>query len=168
MLRVQSDEWEITLDTYTVSTGQSSVTYTRMRAPFVNKDGLYFKIYREGLFAKIGKIFGTQDIKIGDPFFDDAFMIKGNNEDKIKLLLEDDSLKKLIDRHQQIYFEVKDDEGWFSQQFPGGVDMLNFYCYGVIKDEDRLKDLFELFALALQRLVQIDSAYEEDPNIKLK
>ena len=46
ILRYQSGEWEISLDTYTVSTGKSSTTYTWMRAPFANTDGLYFKIYR--------------------------------------------------------------------------------------------------------------------------
>jgi len=49
-LRYRHGEWELLLDTYTVSNGKSSTTYTRLRAPFVNKDGLYFKIYREGRF----------------------------------------------------------------------------------------------------------------------
>jgi hypothetical protein len=31
--------WSITLDTYTVSTGKSHVTYTRMRAPYINPEG---------------------------------------------------------------------------------------------------------------------------------
>ena len=49
-------EWQILLDTYTVSDGHGRpTTYTRMRAPFVNKDGLYFKIYREGFFSSIVK-----------------------------------------------------------------------------------------------------------------
>ena len=80
VLRYHSGEWEITLDTYTVNTGKSSTTYTRIRAPFVNKDGLYFKIYRKGVFSTIGKAFGMQDIEIYDPYFDDAFIIQGNNE----------------------------------------------------------------------------------------
>src|SRR5690242_10323135 len=37
--------WEITLDTFDVGDDHSSSTYTRMRAPFVNADGFYFKIY---------------------------------------------------------------------------------------------------------------------------
>ncbi len=37
-------EWVITLDTYTVSTGKTSTTYTRMRAPYVNIDGLPKKV----------------------------------------------------------------------------------------------------------------------------
>ncbi|MEM7396086.1 MAG: DUF3137 domain-containing protein, partial [Verrucomicrobiota bacterium] len=96
-LRFRSGEWEITLDTYTVSNNNSSTTYTRMRAPFVNRDNLYFKIYREGFFSSIGKFFGMEDIVIGDPYFDDNFVIKGNNEEKIRLMLHDDTLKQLIE-----------------------------------------------------------------------
>jgi len=47
-------EWEIILDTYTTSDSDSNVntstTYTRMRAPFFNRDGFYFQVYRAGFF----------------------------------------------------------------------------------------------------------------------
>jgi hypothetical protein len=72
VLRYRHRDWEILLDTYTQSSGSgsnhSSTTYTRMRAPFVNKDGLYFKIYRKGIFSSIGRFFGMQDLEIGDSF----------------------------------------------------------------------------------------------------
>ena len=161
-------EWQILLDTYTVSTSHSTQTYTRMRAPFINKDGLYFKISREGFFSSIGKFFGMQDIEIGDPFFDDKFIIKGNNPEKIKLLLAELKIKELCQQQPRIYFTIKDDEGWFGTDFPEGVDELYFSCVGVIKETALLKSLFGLFCITLQRLVQIDSAYEDDPQIQLK
>ena len=161
-------EWQILLDTYTVSTGQSSYTLTRMRAPFVNKDGLYFEISREGFFSSIGKFFGMQDIEIGDPFFDKQFIIKGNNPEKIKLLLSDDGIKELCQRQPRIHLKIKDDEGRFGPDFPEGVDELYFECIGVIKETALLKSLFALFCVVLERLVQIDSAYEDDPQITLK
>ena len=165
-------EWQILLDTYTqtTSTGTttSTTTYTRMRAPFINKDGLYFKITREGFFSSIGKFFGMQDIEIGDPFFDDKFIIKGNNPEKIKLLLAEPKIKELCQQQPRIYFTIKDDEGWFGTDFPEGVDELYFSCVGVIKETALLKSLFGLFWITLQRLVQIDSAYEDDPQIHLK
>ena len=165
-------EWQILLDTYTqtTSTGTTttSTTYTRMRAPFINKDGLYFKITREGFFSSIGKFFGMQDIEIGDPFFDDQFIIKGNNPEKIKLLLAEPKIKELCQQQPRIYFTIKDDEGWFGTDFPEGVDELYFSCVGVIKETTLLKSLFGLFCITLQRLVQIDSAYEDDPQIHLK
>ncbi len=58
VLRYQHGEWEIFLDIYTTGSGSSSSTYTRMRAPFVNKDNMKFKVYREGFFSPIGKYFG--------------------------------------------------------------------------------------------------------------
>ena len=167
ILRYRSGEWEISLDTYTVSTGKSSTTYTRMRAPFANKDGLYFKIYREGFFSSIGKFFGMQDIQIGDTYFDEGFVIKGNNEEKIRLLLNDPKLKELIQAQPDISFQIRDDEGWFGSHFPEGVDELYFQCYGVLKDEKLLKNLFDVFSVALERLVRIDSAYENDPQVRL-
>jgi hypothetical protein len=38
--------WTVTLDTYTVHTGHAHFTYTRMRAPYVNPEGLRFTAYR--------------------------------------------------------------------------------------------------------------------------
>ena len=104
-------EWQIVLDTCTVtaSTGATTTatTYTRMRAPFINKDGLYFNISREGFFSSIGKFFGMQDIEIGDPFFDDQFVIKGNSPEKIKLLLPDDRIRELCQRLPRIHLWIK-------------------------------------------------------------
>lgn len=39
----------VTLDTYVVSTGKSTVTYTRMRPPYVNPDGFQFNLFAETL-----------------------------------------------------------------------------------------------------------------------
>ena len=161
------EEWEIILDTYTVSTGKSKITYTRMRAPFANRDGLYFKIYRKGFFSGVSKFFGMQDIEIGDEYFDKDFIIKGNSEYQIGNLLAGDEIKALIERHPKIHFEIRDDEGIFRQKYPDGIDELYFQCVGVLKDEERIKDLFDLFAYTLERLVEIDSAYPDGPNIDI-
>ena len=165
-------EWRIILDTRKVSTYtgtmMTTVQYTRMRAPFINKDGLYFDISHEGFFSSIGKLLGRQDIVIGERYFDDRFLIKGNNPEKIKLLLADDRIRELFRKQPRVHLRIKDDEGMFGADFPDGVDELYFECDGVIKEAEILKDLFELFSLVLERLVQIDSAYEDDPRVKLK
>lgn len=112
-------QWQVVLDTYTVtnSTGSSttSTTYTRMRAPFINKDGFHFELYREGFFSSLGKLFGMQDIQIGDPFFDKDFIIKSSDPEKIRTLLSDTRMKGLIQRQPQLRYKIKDDEGWFGE-----------------------------------------------------
>lgn len=161
-------EWTITLDTYTVSTGKTHITYTRIRAPYVNKDGFRFRIYRKGVFSGLGKLLGMQDVEIGFPEFDDTFIIQGNDEEKLRLLFQPLKIQQLIDAQPAINLEVKDDDGWLSTQFPEDVDQLVFNVVGVIKDVERLKWLYELFAELLQQLCRIGSAYENDPNVVLK
>jgi hypothetical protein len=159
--------WEITLDTYTVHTGKSHVTYTRMRAPFVNRDGFRFKIYRKNIFSGIGKLFGVQDIEVGDAFFDDQFIIQGEPEHMVDRLLLNSVIRQLIQDQPDIHLQIKDDEGWFSKSFPEGVDELYFEVVGVIKDKERLKKLFDLFSAVLDELCRLGSAYEDKPQMEL-
>lgn len=161
-------EWIILLDTYAQSTGTTTTIYTRIRVPFVNKNELRFKIYREHYFSKIGKFFGMQDIIIGDPFFDDEFIIKGNDEYSIKRLLKSKELKTLIKNQPNVHLEIKNDEGAFSKRFPDGVDMLYFQSLGVITKKEVLLNLFELFSTLLDRLVEVDAAYKTNPRVYLK
>ncbi|WP_010250972.1 hypothetical protein [Acetivibrio cellulolyticus] len=161
-------EWIVTMDTYTVSTGKSSVTYTRIRAPYVNKDGFRFKIYRSGAFSEIGAFLGMQDVEVGFEEFDREFVIKGNDEQKLKDLFLNTQIRSLIEIQPRFHLEVKDDEGWFGAGFPDGVDELYFLVPGVIKDIDLLKALFEVYSEILNQLCIIGSAYESDPGVTLK
>jgi hypothetical protein len=160
-------QWTITLDTFTVSNGKTSTTYTRLRAPYVNKDDFRFTIYRKGFFSELGKLLGMQDVEVGYPEFDEAFIIKGNDERKLQALFAHPTIRQLVERQPTIHLTVKDDEGWFGTSFPEGVDELYFCVLGIIKDVDRLKSLYQLFAEMLDHLCQIGSAYENDPRLEL-
>jgi hypothetical protein len=159
--------WIFTLDTYVESSGESAVTYTRMRAPYVNPDGFRFTVYRKGLFGGIGKLLGVQNIEVGDPGFDDAFVVQGNDEARVQSLLADPKLRALIQAQPRIKLSVKDSEGWFGPKFPEDVDELHFQVVGVIKDVERLKGLFDLFAAMLDRLCRIGSGRREEPGVSL-
>ena len=161
------EPWTITLDTYTVSTGKSSVTYTRMRAPYINPEGFRFTIYRKNLFSDLGKLLGMQDIEVGDPEFDEAFIIQGNDEPRVRTLFASPEIRQMIQAQPKIRLEVKDSEGWFGPKFPENVDELHFQVVGVIKDVERLKALFDLFAAVLDQLCRIGSAYKQEPGITL-
>ena len=160
-------EWTIVLDTFSRGSGKNSRTYTRMRAPFINKDDFQFQIYREGIFSPLGKWLGGQDIIIGDQYFDDEFIIKGNDEEKIKLLLHDERIKDLLSFQPDVDIKIDPDDAWIFKQYPDGVDALYYECRGTITTKEDLKNLFELFCLILNRLVKIDSAYEDDPGVTL-
>ena len=164
---VSHDAWTLTLDSYVVSTGKVIITYTRMRAPFVNPDGFRFTIHRKSIFSGIGKFLGLQDVEIGHPRFDEDFIIKGNDESKLRALFASEQLRALIAAQPEIHFAIRDDEGWFGKTFPEGVDELVFAVAVDIRDLERLKALFELFAETLEQLCRIGSAYETEPGVTL-
>ncbi len=160
--------WIVLFDTYTVSTGKTSTTYTRIRAPFKNPNNFYFKIYRKGIFSDLGKFLGMEDIIVGCSGFDDDFIIKGNNEGKILQLFSNEKIREVLELQPSISLEIKDDEGFFSSNFPSNVDELYFTVVGVIKDIERLKELYELFAEVLKELCAIGIASNEKVEVDLK
>ncbi len=160
--------WIVLFDTYTVSTGKTSTTYTRIRAPFKNLENFYFKIYRKGVFSDLGKLLGMEDIIVGCSEFDDDFIIKGNNEEKIVQLFSNEKIREVLELQASISLEIKDDEGFFSNHFPSNVDELYFTVVGVIKDIERLKELYELFAEVLKELCAIGIASNEKVEVNLK
>ena len=77
--------WIVTLDVGR-SDEDGKTPVTRLRAPYVNPEAFRFAIYRKGFFSELGKLLGMQDIEVGDSEFDDAFVIKGNDESKVRAL----------------------------------------------------------------------------------
>jgi hypothetical protein len=167
-VEVTHEGWVLTLDTYAVSTGKVVIIFTRMRAPYVNPRGFRFTIYRKGFFTGLAKLLGMQDVEVGHEPFDTDFVIKGNDELLLRELFADARLRELIEQQKDIQFSVKDDEGWFGTHFPEGVDELSFNVPGVIKDVERLKLLFDLFAETLDQLCRIGSATKDAPGVTLK
>ena len=108
-----------------------------------------------------------QDIEVGDPEFDEAFIIKGNDESKVRDLFANPKIRQMIQDQPKIRLRVKDSEGWFGPKFPENVDELHFQVVGVIKDVERLKAFFDLFATVLDQLCRIGSAYKQEPGITL-
>ena len=159
--------WQVTLDKYVVSTGKSTLTYTRLRAPFLNPSGFRFHIYRRSVFTDLAKLLGMRDIEVGVQPFDNNFIVKANDEVRVIQLLCNPRLRTLIDLQPRISLRVKDDEGWFKAKFPDGVDELHFVALGIIKDLDRLKDLFELFSETLYELVEMKVALPAPPGVQL-
>ncbi|NLY45953.1 MAG: DUF3137 domain-containing protein [Tissierella sp.] len=159
------ESWTVVLDTFTRSSGKHSTTYTRIRAPFKTVDELQFKIHRRTIFSNID--FGMQIIKTGYDEFDEQFIIKGNYESKIKDIFSVDKLRHLISNQDKVLMKIKDDTGLFNRNLSEGNYELYFESIGVIKDVDRLKELFNIFVLLLNTLSFIESASRENIYIDL-
>jgi hypothetical protein len=163
---VQANQWPITLDTYEAGDQYTSTTYTRMMAPYVHNDGFRFALYRKTMLSGLGKLLGMQDIEVGYPDFDPDFMIKANDEFKVRELFAGSRIRQLIQSQPSIHLQVKHGEGWFRRSLPQNVHQLYFEEATLITDAARLKSLCELFGETLNRLYQIGSASKEAPGVQ--
>jgi hypothetical protein len=77
---------------------------------------------------------------------------------RVMTLFSDLKIRQMIRDQPKIRLEVTDNEGWFGPRFPEDVDELHFQVVGVLKDLDRLKALFDRFAVVLDRLCRPGSA----------
>ena len=166
-IEYKHNNWTIYLDTYTVSTGKSSITYTRTRVPFINQKKFLFKVYRKGVFSNIGKALGMQDIEIGYDYFDNDYIIKGNDEILLRRLFQNHNIRNLIEKQSRILLEIKDNEGRFGPKFNDNESELYFVVIGVIKDKERIKNLFELFVKIIDELETIGITVNQAPEVKL-
>lgn len=148
---VTQGDWIVSLDTYYDAALKRD--FTRMRAAYSIHDSFQFTIYRRGIFSDLGKALGMQDVEVGDPAFDDGFIIKGNDEAKLRGLFQCPRIRELISLHPSIHLTVRDSKELPFAGFGAASHELSFKVPGVIKDIGRLKQLFDLFAEILERLV---------------
>lgn len=173
----KTKEWTLLFDLFTEATSANSHAYSRIRAPFISIDDLSFKLYRNiPFFSTVEKLLGMQDIIIQDKELDDEFIIQGNNEEKITRLLNDNRVKKSIlsttNEGFTLYTLKKDD--FSGQKLPKNVKLLQVLCREEIFSDKKnyskqdIKGRLKLVSLVLEKLVEIGSASQTAPDIKLK
>ncbi len=99
----------VRVDHYTVSTGKSSQTYTRLRASVPRAGDLRLRVYPKHLLSGLGRALGFQDVTTGDAAFDEAFVVKASDEQLARSWLSRD-VRKAIQRSAKYGFEIKEGE----------------------------------------------------------
>jgi hypothetical protein len=160
-VRAHVGDWIVTLDTYKDHGG---TTFTRLRAPFVNKGGFIFSVFKENSFEDRHSR-DDQDLEVGQADFDKTFVIKSNNIEEVKKLFSDEKIRNLLKKQPEVFFSGSKDSGWYSKDFPDGIGELLFQTRGEIKDLKRLKELYTLFGETLDQLCRIGAATHDDPGL---
>lgn len=113
------------------------------------------------------KLFGMQDIIIGNESFDNKFIIKGDNEILLRRLLLNTKISYLIDKQPKIVFKINDPKSMIGPKYNDNESELSFVIIGIIKDKERLKNLFELFIKTLNEFEIIGITINQTPEVKL-
>ncbi len=179
-VRARVKNWTITIDEFRPEeSGSYGKTIgdpvVQMKAPYVRKDRFWFDIFPPGLSSRVKRFFGIlKSIKIGDPNFDDHFIVRSNDPSKARALLANINVRHLIRTWSWLPDEqIRVAE---STELPEGIGTLFFEpCEARLVDHlliapeavKSIKSLFELFTEILNQLVEIGSASKEAPNVEL-
>lgn len=123
----------LTLDTFTRGSRKRRTTYTRIVIFVNNQANIYLALYEEGLFSKIGKVFGAEDVQIGDEEVDRRFRIKSRPANFAAVLFTSINLRSKLLQARSVNIAVDGRELHFEQR-------------GVERDTDYLVFLFDLLS----------------------
>ncbi len=113
--------------------GRSRQTYTIAQAGCRNPEGIRLRVYNEGIFQKIGKVFGVQDIKVGSEQYDSRFMFQ----------LSDPRMSHNV-FSPNILSGIGRLEGWIDIRLENNI--VRFERLGLIEDAEKIKAVMDVIA----------------------
>ncbi|MFB9863532.1 hypothetical protein [Rufibacter immobilis] len=126
---------------------ESGSSATTFMAPLPNPVELRFALHEQDWMSEIGKFFGMEDVRLGWPELDDAFIIKTNNTEALKALMADENLRQVLLQHPNCEFTLSVDS-----DEPDATPYLTFSKDEAILDMTKLQEVYHLLFTLLQRL----------------
>ncbi len=160
-VRVHHPPFVVTIDVNAQLAGYASEIETRLRAAFPNPRKIRFRMVRQAWKSRLAQRFGLHDVEVGDADFDAAFWIRAQDGEAVRRLLADPALRDDLVRSPAWLVEVRDDDGWFGQEFPAGVDMLLLEAPGRVTDPGAIGTLYDAMARLLDGLAEQEAEASE-------
>ncbi len=164
-VRLEYKFWEIVMDTYTVSTGKSSTTYTRIRAIYAADNDFDFKLFRRTIFTKLAKALGRSYAETGIVDFDEAVAIRSIDQNTVKEIFKNDRLREMLLSIKRLYFYTKKTRGRKETRDVTGEKEIYYQTVGIIKDSELLTLIFGAVITFLYEFEKLNIAKSEKPKI---
>jgi hypothetical protein len=155
--------WRIWLDTYTVSTGQVTVTYTRARAFYRGRRDLHLSVRRRNRFDRFLAGLGFGRLLPIDPRLNERYVVKGRPEGRVPSLLSSPGLTEAILAEPSLRLQVKRPSKKDRKRFGEDAGEVFSQTTGVITDVERLTRMIRAVGETLDALERIGEANEEPP-----
>jgi hypothetical protein len=84
------------LETLYEDDDESVQRYTSLRVTLPLREPFRLEVSRERLLGRVGKVLGMEDLHLGHPDFDGAFLIKTSNERAARSLLDDEGIRQRL------------------------------------------------------------------------
>lgn len=166
-LKLEYKLWTLYLDTYVVSNGKSSTTFTRLRACLRNRSDYDLKIKKRHIFSNISEIFSSNVIKLEDEDFDNLFLVKSNDELKTLNMLKNYEIRELLNLPKKMNLSLSRKKHQYGSKCLEGESVLSYMVPYVIKDSETIDVVLRLFRLILDELFEMDIIDEGNGITKL-
>ncbi|MBC3539229.1 hypothetical protein ACFSC6_07720 [Rufibacter sediminis] len=129
---------------------ESGFSNTSFLAPVQHSTAFKFALHEQGFIDEVGKIFGMEDIELGYPDLDDAFIIKTNQPETLKNLLVDPAIHAILLKHKNCEIKLHEEADEIGPEM-----VLTFSKDEAILDISELREIYGLLFSLLQRLAQL-------------
>lgn len=127
------------------------VVSTKFAAPLPTTPLQRFSVSRASFATAVAEFFGSLDIHVDDDAFDEAFVLKGETPDMVRLLFASAPLRERYLRDFEGQLHRRDDGSIFGDPTPD-IDPFELSVPGYVDTPERLRALWALFVETLERL----------------
>jgi len=129
-------------------------------------DKFQFSVVRKDWFSTLTSVFGMRATQTGFPQFDQSFLVKSTDPDKVKQLFQSALLRELLAQHRRADFWLSVITKLGAYYMPPKAYMLQYEALGAyqkLQDTEYLSHLVEMSTEILDQLLSIGSAEEITP-----
>ena len=117
---------------------------TSFSAPLPDVKDFRFRLFKQNFKHNIRKLFGMQDVVVGNDELDQKFIIQSNDEQKVKTILANEQVSSWLLQLPVYVFEIRDLKIGANREVE-----LTLEIEGRIKEPETLKNIFQPFKAAL-------------------
>jgi hypothetical protein len=111
-----------------------------------SRNNFRFAIHKQGFIDEIGKFLGMQDCILGFKEFDERFVVKTNNEERVTTIFNDGKARQVLLGLPNLIFGIVE---YVMEDTDGKVPFLELKIDAAITDVDRLRAIYTVFYNAL-------------------
>lgn len=127
---------------------ESGYETTTFRAVVPGQTALHFTLHEQDWVHELGKLLGLQDVELGDPELDAAYIITTNHPDQLRaLLLSDPAVRQTLLHYQELRLDLTPDPA-----APETGTLLTFTKEQALTNPEQLQEIHHLLLVLLQQL----------------
>jgi hypothetical protein len=121
---------------------------TTFMAPVAN-NAVKFQLYPQNWLNEVGKILGLEDVELGFPELDEAFIIKANHPELLKKLFADKTIRDVLLKYPSAELKLAPEH-----HEPDARNLLTFSLDLAVLSPEHLREIYDMMLQLLKKLEQ--------------